>query len=178
LAAKLPGRGAWVEASRDGLAKALKRDAFARALQAKAIAPPDLAERVEAGLAQRCLDQLGLAKRSGAIAAGTRQVEEAIRRAQPYYLIEASDGAAQGREDMKRLAFGLWGEEPHVIGCFSSAEMGMALGRDPVVHAILLHEGMARRWAIEVDRLAGFRAITPASWPTGGDRRRSAADGA
>lgn len=165
VAAKLPGRGVWVRADRALVTKAAQRNLFARGLKAGVKAPADLADRVEALISRRCLDLLGLAKRAGALAVGSVQCEDAIRKAPPLWVVEASDGAVDGRRKLLQLAFGLWGEEPRVVGCFSSGEMGVALGRDPVVHAVLLQEGMAQRWTVEIGRLAGFRAIIPASWP-------------
>lgn len=165
VAAKLPGRGVWVRADRASVDKAVKKNAFARGLKAGVKPPPDLSDQVEALLARRCLDLLGLARGAGALAIGTVQAEEAIRRAPPLWLIEASDGAADGRKKLIQLAFGVWGEEPRVAGCFTGAELGVALGRDHVVHAVLLQEGMAQRWTVEIGRLSGFRAIIPASWP-------------
>lgn len=164
VAAKLPGRGVWVRADKASLAQAIKRGGFSRGLKSKIEAPPGLAELTETLLARRCLDLLGLAKKAGALAVGGTRVEEAIRKAAPHCLIEASDGAEEGRERLVRLVFGLWGVEPPLTGCFASAELGVALGRDPVVHAALLGESMAQRWMIETGRLAGFRAIIPASW--------------
>jgi hypothetical protein len=165
VAAKLPGRGVWVRAQRAAVDLAVKKNAFARGLKSAVKPPADLADRTQALLERRCLDLLGLAKRAGALAIGSAQAEAAIRKARPFALIEASDGADDGRIKLQRLAFGLWGEEPQVTGAFTGDQMGLALGRDHVVHAVLLTESMARRWSIEIARLAGFRAIIPASWP-------------
>ena len=165
VAAKLPGRGVWIRADRAAVDAAVKADVFSRALKCKTHAPADLADRVEARLARRCLDLLGLMRRAGALALGFDQVEAAIRAHAPPALIEASDGAADGREKLLRLALGLWGRAPHLAGCFTAAELGVALGRDHVVHALVLQERMAQRWAAEIGRLSGFRAIVPASWP-------------
>jgi predicted RNA-binding protein YlxR (DUF448 family) len=165
VAAKLPGRGVWVSAGRDAVERALKRGAFARSLKQPVQAPPDLAVRTEALLARRCLDTLGLMRRAGALVFGFDQVDAAIRARPPLALIEAADGAADGREKLMRLALGLWGRSPHLTGCFRAAELGVALGRDHVVHALALHERLALRWAAEIGRLSGFRAIVPDSWP-------------
>ena len=165
VAAKLPGRGVWVRADRVSIDKAVKRNLFARGLKTAGTPPADLADTVEALISRRCLDLLGLAKRAGALAVGTVQCEDAIRKGPPLWIVEANDGAEDGRRKLSKLAFGLWGEEPRVTGCFSSREMGVALGRDHVVHAVLLQESMAQRWTVEIGRLAGFRAIIPASWP-------------
>lgn len=162
--AKLPGRGAWVRARRDLVDQAARKGAFSRAFQTKVAAPADLADQAERGLAQRCLDILGLGKRGGGLALGFDQVEGAFRARKPWALIEASDGSADGREKLLRLAFGLWGEQPPVVGCFSSTDLGMALGRDRVVHATWLDERMARLWAAETGRLSGFRDLAPESW--------------
>jgi uncharacterized protein len=164
VAAKLPGRGAWVRAQREVVEDAIKRKAFARALKAPASAPADLADRAEAALARRCIGVLGMGRKAGAIALGFDQVEAAIRSSRPLGLIEASDGAADGRDKLARLAFGLWGQAPRIVGCFSAEEMGMALGRDRVVHAAWLQERLARVWAAETGRLSGFRVLAPESW--------------
>src|SRR3954463_1806443 len=67
LAAKLPGRGIWVSANRDALARALKKNLFSKAAKPSVRAPADLPERVEALLAARMQEHLGLARRSGAL---------------------------------------------------------------------------------------------------------------
>jgi predicted RNA-binding protein YlxR (DUF448 family) len=164
VGAKLPGRGAWVRAQRDCVDSAVKRGAFARAFKAQVKASPDLSDQAEAALARRCLDLLGMARKAGALAIGFEQVEAAFRANAPLGLIEAADGAADGRDKLVKLAFGLWGQAPVVVGCFTAAELGMALGRDRVVHAGWLQERFARVWAVETGRLSGFRALAPESW--------------
>jgi predicted RNA-binding protein YlxR (DUF448 family) len=166
VAAKLPGRGAWVSASRELLEKACKKNAFAHALKAPVKVADNLADRTEAALARRCLDLLGMARRAGAIVFGATQVEAAIREKPLKMLIEAEDGAADGREKLMSLHIGLWGAPPPAAGCFSATDLGMALGRDRVIHACLLQERLGAIWAAEIGRLAGFRPIVPASWPT------------
>ena len=47
IAARLPGRGAWITARRDALAEANKRKAFGRAFRGKGRVDPALAEQVE-----------------------------------------------------------------------------------------------------------------------------------
>lgn len=165
VAAKLPGRGAWVRADRASVEQAACKGAFARAFKTQVKVPADLAGLTESLLARRCLDHLGLARRAGAIAIGATQVEAAIRGKPAFTLVEAADGAAEGREKLMSLHIGLWGRPPPAVGCFFAAEMGVALGRERVIHACLLQERLALGWAAEIGRLAGFRAIVPSSWP-------------
>lgn len=164
LAAKLPGRGVWVKADAAALALAVKRNAFARGLKADAKPPADLAEQIAAGLRRRVLEQLGLGRKAGALALGMDQVQSALKgRAAPTMLIEASDGAADGRAKVLAIAKAR-DLAVDVIGCFTAAELGMALGRDHVVHAAWLHDRMAQRWAVELGKLSGFCALAPDAW--------------
>jgi predicted RNA-binding protein YlxR (DUF448 family) len=165
VAAKLPGRGAWVRADRASIEQAVKKGAFARSFKANVKPAPDLADLTERLLAKRCLDLLGMARRAGAIAIGATQADAAIRAAPAFVLIEAEDGAEEGREKLMSLHIGLWGRAPAAVGCFAAADLGVALGRERVIHACLLQERLALAWAVDIGRLAGFRAIVPGSWP-------------
>ena len=189
LAARLPGRGAWVTASRDAIELAVKKGAFTRAFKVEAKTPADLAVRVESLLVKRALEGLGLAKRAGDLILGYEQVREAIRKAPPACLIEAVDGAEDGREKVLALALGAYGPDraagkdehsenqrlPPVIGCFSSEELGMALGRGRVIHACLKQGRFAQGWMGELARLAGFRLVWRTDWLASDERPRSGA---
>jgi predicted RNA-binding protein YlxR (DUF448 family) len=165
VASKLPGRGAWVQANQAAVAQAAKKGGFARAFKQAVKTQDDLAGLTEKLLARRCLELLGLALRAGGIAFGATQVEQAIRARPQLLLIEAEDGAVEGREKLMSLHIGLWQAPPPAVACFSSSELGVALGRERVIHASLLQERLALVWAAEISRLAGFRTIVPASWP-------------
>ena len=196
LAARLPGRGAWVLATREAVETAAKKGAFARAFKAQAKVQPGLADRVEQLLVSRTLDQLGLAKRAGDLILGFEQVREAIQTARPGCVIEASDGAADGRSNVLALLRAVHGPErgperdalsgrpagrqdgdpaldervenhrlPPVAGCFSADELGMALGRERVIHACLKQGRFATSWTGELARLSGFRRVWLAGWP-------------
>ena len=165
VAAKLPGRGGWVRADRAHLEQAVKKNGFSHALKVNAKAPDGLADLTEALLAKRCLDLIGMAKRAGAIAIGATQVEQAIRAKPALLLVEASDGAEEGREKLMSLHIGLWGRPPAALACFSAADLGVALGRERVIHACLLQERLAAALATDIGRLAGFRTVVPDSWP-------------
>ncbi len=165
VAAKLPGRGVWVRAERRSVDQAAKKGGFARSFKAPVKVPEALADQVEALLSRRCLDLLGLMRRAGAVAIGATQVEAAIRANPALVLIEAEDGAAEGREKLMSLHIGRWGQPPLVVACFSATDLGVALGRERVIHASLLQERLASGWVAEIRRLAGFRPVVPASWP-------------
>jgi hypothetical protein len=183
LAARLPGRGAWVTSSREAVELAVKRGAFSRAFKMQAKAGPELAAQVEQLLVRRLMDQLGMAKRAGDLILGFEQVREWVRGEQLACLIEASDGSGDQRGKVLGLLRAVHGpdldpddrpeqgelagnrELPPVIGCFSADELGMALGRGRVIHACLKHGRIAHAWMGELARLSGFRRVWLEGWP-------------
>lgn len=163
LARKLPGRGLWVAADRASVATAAKKGLFSRAAKAKVAAPADLADQVENLLRRRVLAGLGLAKRAGDLTSGFEKVAAVVSAGKAAWLIEASDGAADGRRK-------LWAQArkqsrpPGLLGVFSAEELGLALGLENVIHTAFLAGRAADRWAQDVHRLSGFSPLLPESW--------------
>lgn len=163
LARKLPGRGMWVAADRASVTTAAKKGLFARSAKAKVTAPADLADRVEALLKTRLLSALGLARRGGDLTSGFEKVHAAIAAGKAAWLIEATDGAADGR----RKLWGLARKQPRppgLIGLFNGAELSLALGGENVIHTAFLAGRAAEHWAEDVRRLAGFSPLLPEDW--------------
>jgi hypothetical protein len=157
VAAKLPGRGLWVTASRAAIVEAVEKKLFARAAKAPASASPDLAERAEKALVARMIGDLGLARRSGALVLGFDNVLRALESPKaPRLLIDASDGAADGKRKLYNAAHAR-GVKPQLITCLSSAELGLALGRENVIHAAVQPGGLAERLTFDAERLEGLR---------------------
>ena len=163
LARKLPGRGLWVAADRSSVETAAKKNHFARAAKAKLSAPAGLADQVDQLLTRRVLDGLGLAKRAGELTSGFEKVQAALKSGKVAWLIEAVDGAEDGRRKLTNLARHLE-PRPGLIGVFTSAELGLALGGENVIHSAFLAGRGADRWGQDVLRLAGFRPLLPESW--------------
>lgn len=160
---KLPGRGLWVAADRASIEAAASKNLFSRAAKAKLSVPAGLADLVEQLLAKRAIDALGLARREGVLISGFEKTHAAIRGGRCGWLIEASDGSADGRRKLMRLA-GYTDPPTPVCGAFSTDELGLALGLENVIHVCLLAGRQAKRWTEEVHRLAGFRPLLPESW--------------
>ena len=153
----LPGRGIWVKAERAVLEKAVAKNAFARAAKTEVAADADLADRVEMLLAKRMMGDLGLARKSGMLVLGFDNVLRALsERVAPAVLMEASDGARDGRRKLKNAALNQ-GVKAHLIECLSAAELALALGRENVIHASVKPGRLAERLILEAARLEGFR---------------------
>lgn len=163
LARKLPGRGMWVAADRAAVTLAAKKGLFARAAKAPLKASPDLADQVASLLKARLLAALGLARRAGDLTSGFEKVASTIASGKAAWLIEASDGAPDGRRKILALARRQI-RAPGVFGVFTSAELGLALGAENVIHTAFLAGRAAERWAEDVRRLAGFSPLLPEDW--------------
>ena len=168
VAGTLPGRGLWVKADRDCVARAVGKNAFSKAAKAAVKADADLPDRVEQALVRRMVGDLGLARKAGALVFGFDNVVRALgERISPAVLIEASDGAPDGRRKIVNMAQ-TQGVSPKCVHNLSRAELALALGRENVIHAAVKPGRLAERLILEAARLEGFRpaerrAIGPAA---------------
>ncbi len=160
LAAKLPGRGVWLTAERALVERAVAKKLFSRAFKAQAAAPGDLADRLEALLAQRLIDVIGLARKAGQAVTGFEKVRARLKEGAAGALVQASDGAADGKAKLARLAGGVPGGV-RIIEVLDSTELGLAFGRDFAIHAALDRGGFADRVIGEAARLGGLRPAGP-----------------
>jgi len=149
---KLPGRGIWITCHRDSLELAQKKGMFARSAKRQVSIADDLVETVAAGLTKRCLDLLGLSRKSGNLVTGFAKVEAALRNGKALVLLAAHDGSEDGRQKLRRLA----GSRP-LVELFSSDELSKALGRENMVHASIARGGLTDKFLVEVSKLKGFR---------------------
>ena len=163
LARKLPGRGVWVAATREAVEQAVRRNAFSRSAKAELKPPRDLADQVAGLLRRRLLAGLGLARRSGDLTFGFEKAASAVEAGKAAWMIEAADGAADGRRKMLQAAARA-PSPPRLLGAFSSDDLSLALGLGPVIHLAFIAGGSAQRWTVDVDRYAGFGPLLPQSW--------------
>jgi hypothetical protein len=152
LAGRLPGRGLWLTARRDIVEQAVAKRLFARAAKQAVTVPAGLADRIEALLAQRCVDAIGLARRAGLAVSGFERVCDGLRSGKAAVLLAALDGAEGGRRKLQGLGRGL-----PLVCVLTAAEMGAAFGREQVVNASLGPGPLCRRLLRDAEKLAGFR---------------------
>ena len=158
IAAALPGRGHWVRADRSVLEKAVARNFFSRSAKASVNVPSDLCVRTERRLVDRMMADLGLARRAGQLVFGFDNVARALQsRTPPRILVEARDGAADGRRKLISLAQAK-NIAVEIVDCLDSEEISLALGRENVIHAALKSGRLSERLAMDAGRLKGFRA--------------------
>ncbi len=152
LAEKLPGRGIWVAADAAALEKAVKKNLFARAARSQVKVDPDLAEQVADLLAERVVSLLSLARKAGQAIAGAEKVKTALMAGEVVCLLQASDGSDREKARLRPPE----GEDTH-FQVLTAQEMGLAFGRDRVIHAGLIAGGLTAQVRYESARLSKLR---------------------
>ena len=154
VAAKLPGRGAWVTADRNTVDEAAAKGRFGHAFKQASEASASLSDEVEALLRDRLRSYLSLARKAGEVVMGFDQVRAALQSGPPGLVLAACDGAEDGRGKILSLAHAAHGAA--VADLLSAQELGLAFGREHVIHALLKPGRFAEVCAVEMDRLRGF----------------------
>ncbi len=140
------GRGAWVTGTAEAVAEAVRRKAFARSLKEPVTVPEDLVALTRRHLETRFLGSLGMMRKAGLLLTGSTKVKEAIEAGNVAVLITASDAAEDGRNKLLQSVRGAHkaaeerGETPAPVlhlEMIDSAQLGLALGIENVIHAAL-----------------------------------------
>lgn len=164
IAGKLPGRGIWVSADRKALETAVKKNIFSRSARMQVRVPDSLLSDLERMLSRRVVDLVSLSRKSGAAVAGYEKVKDWLSKEIAEVLIQAADGSGRGKSKLSTPHRG------HYIGWLTADELGLAFGRQTVIHAALGAGGLTQRVVEEAQRLKGIRV-----GPTGAQSAAGAA---
>lgn len=161
---KLPGRGMYVRADRAVLEEA-KKGQFSRSAKQAVTVPDNLIDEVERQLARRAVDLIALTRKAGRAVCGFEKVKgwlaggERVR-----VLVQASDGSERGKTK-------LWTPEgARYFGCLTSSELGLAFGRQSVIHGALATGGLSNRVVEEATKLRGLREGNGGDTASGKDK--------
>lgn len=161
---KLPGRGIYVTADRAILEQARKGQ-FSRSAKQAVTVPEGLLDEVERQIARRTVDLIALTRKAGRAVCGFEKVKgwlaggERVR-----VLVQASDGSERGKTK-------LWTPEgARYFGCLTSAELGLAFGRQSVIHGALATGGLSDRVVEEATKLRGLREGNGGDGASGKDK--------
>lgn len=162
LKGRLPGRGLWVTADRKVLERAVAKKMFSRGARKPVVVPDDLVAAVERGLLRRVIDLVSLARKAGQAVAGYEKVKSWLANEEARVLIQASDGSVRGKTKLRPP------DGPDsLIGILSASELGLAFGRENVIHGALAGGGLTTRVVEEAARLAGMRETHDGDRPVG-----------
>ncbi|MFN3664396.1 RNA-binding protein [Yoonia sp.] len=161
---KLPGRGMYVTADRAILEQARKGQ-FSRSAKQPVTVPDGLVDEVERQIARRTVDLIALTRKAGRAVCGFEKVKgwlaggERVR-----VLVQAADGSERGKTK-------LWTPEgARYFGCLTSVELGLAFGRQSVIHGALATGGLSDRVVEEATKLRGLREGNGGDMASGKDK--------
>ena len=163
--AKAAGRGAWIGAPRAelevALAKGKLKGALSRAFKTTEFAiAPDLPQRIADALERNALDRLGLEARSGTLLTGSDRIEGAARSGKLHALYHAADARTDGAGKLAQAwRVGSDREGSDLKGLALPVDrtiLGLALGRENVVHIGLTDRAAAKRVSDALDRWLHF----------------------
>lgn len=161
LAVKLPGRGVWVTADAQHVARAVKTKAFARSLKQPVTVADDLPARVDALMAKAALQGFSLANKAGEAVCGFDKTFAVIDRGDALALFHGRDASEGGRRKLDakyRAVSAATGRTAKIIEEFTIDQLSLAMGRSNVVHAALTPGGAARRAIVLAGRLKRYRS--------------------
>ncbi|WP_194097691.1 RNA-binding protein [Marivivens aquimaris] len=161
---KLPGRGLWVTASRDVIEKAGKGQ-FSRSAKMAVTVPDALVDEVERQLVKRVVDLIALARKAGLAVCGFEKVKGWLAGGENVrVLLQANDGSVRGKAK-------LWTPQgARYFDCLSAEELGLAFGRQSVIHGALATGGLSDRVVEEAAKLKSMRDTDGGNGATGKDK--------
>jgi predicted RNA-binding protein YlxR (DUF448 family) len=163
--AKAEGRGVWISLGEKFVAEAVRKKAFERSLKQKVKLPEDLSELTRRRLTERFVSALQMARKAGQLMTGAQKVREAIERGEVVALITATDAAEDGRQKLlgalrgrERAARDAGSEAPQVphLEMLDSAQLGLALGLESVIHAALVQGAASQSALNRANRLTRY----------------------
>jgi predicted RNA-binding protein YlxR (DUF448 family) len=151
LGEKIPGRGIWVSSDRDALTLAIKKNLFARAAKQPVTLPDGLFDMVDLGLTRRLTDLIALSRKAGDAVAGFEKVKDWLATRKVGVLLQATDGSERGKSK-------LWTPTgARYFSVLTARELGLAFGRQSVIHGALAAGGLAPRVVEGAAKLQGLR---------------------
>ena len=124
---------------------------FARSAKAPVKAPEGLLAEVDKQLARRVVDLISLQRKAGKAVAGFEKVKSWLQMEEAEVLIQAVDGSGRGKTKLSTPHYGSY------IGWLTADELGLAFGRQTVIHGALASGGLTQRVVEEAQRLKGVR---------------------
>jgi len=156
LAQNLPGRGLWVTPTAEAITLAAKKNLFAKAAKTSVTVAPDLAADVAKLMRKRCLDMLGMAKRSGIAVLGQAQVEGELKAGRLSVLLMSDDAGSD-------LSAFRATKDAYRCHHFTRSELGAALGQDVLVYVGIKPHALTKKLQTELERLDQISPLNMAS---------------
>ena len=155
---KLPGKGMWLSCNKVLLEQTVRDGLFTRVTNKNITVPETLLDDVEQMLTNRVISLISLARKAGRAVAGYEKVKDWLSQDLATVLVQSQDGSERGKSKLSTPRGGTF------IDWLKTSELGLAFGRQTVIHCALASGGITQRVVQDALRLKGLR-------PSGGNRR-------
>jgi predicted RNA-binding protein YlxR (DUF448 family) len=165
--ARAEGRGVWISLGETFVAEAVKKKAFAKSLKTNVTLADDLPALTRLRLEQRYIAALQMAKKAGQLLTGAMKVKAALETGEAIALLTATDAADEGRKKMRATLTasskaaqdqGFEGADRPHFELLDSAQLGLALGIESVIHAAPTQGAAGETVVKRAERLARYIA--------------------
>lgn len=151
---KLPGKGMWVSSKKSSLDRALSKNLFSVVSKKPVLINNNLSKQIEDSILKKLLNLISLARKANQAIAGFVKVKGSLETARAVLLIQASDGSPREKSRLRPPV-----GEGTLINCLKMQELGLAFGRESVIHAAIMRGGLHKEITLEALRLGGIREI-------------------
>jgi predicted RNA-binding protein YlxR (DUF448 family) len=151
---KLPGKGMWVSSKKSSLERALRKNLFSVVSKKPVLINNNLSKQIEESILKKLLNLISLARKANQAIAGFEKVKGLLETDRAVLLIQASDGSPREKSRLRPpVGAGT------LINCLKMQELGLAFGRESVIHAAITRGGLHKEITLEALRLGGIREI-------------------
>ena len=151
---KLPGKGMWVSSKKSSLDRALSKNLFSVVSKKPVLINNNLSKQIEDSILKKLLNLISLARKANQAISGFEKVKGSLETDRAVLLIQASDGSPREKSRLRPPV-----GDGTLINCLKMQELGLAFGRESVIHAAIMRGGLHKEITLEALRLGGIREI-------------------
>ena len=145
---KLPGNNFWISSKREIMIEAQKKETFKNFFKIENKKNKNILNDLIFLLKKRIIQRVSLARKSSYAICGYQKIKSALSQNKIGLLIQALDGS---KKEKNRLRGNF--NKKFQIECLKSSEIGVAFGRDYIVHAGILTKGYNEKFKNDVQKL-------------------------
>lgn len=154
---RLPGRGAWVTATREMVEKAVRGRRLQKALELAGPVDPALSGRIDELLHDAAIAALSMSRRAGVAIAGFVKVADALGHGAAVAVLHAADGGEDGLGKIVAAVRRSPRAGVRLMRELDSEHLGLAFGRTHVIHAALLSGRASENVLARIEALVRYR---------------------
>ena len=151
---KLPGKGIWVGSKKKSLETAIKQNLFSSSARRPVEVDQNLTGTVEVFIIKKLTNLISIARKAKQAVFGFEKVRSQLELKNAKLLIQARDGSSREKSRLRPPA-----GENSLINCLTMDELGLAFGRENVIHATIMNGGLYKEISLEALRIEGIREI-------------------